>query len=151
VQRPAGRPGALSVEDLNVADTSSGVSALRAIPIQAMTDYAAVTPWTSRIGIETDEALATIADFRSRAVRLASEGPGPVRALRESLDSRAVGAVLESAYITDKRPTTSLPLRRATSREDGAAWEDRAANGLSEKEAVDLVLKEIETGWMMVD
>lgn len=141
---------ALTVQDLNVADTSSGVSALRAIPTQAMADYAAVTPWTSRIGVETDQALATIAEFRSRAVRLASEGPGPVGALRESLDSRAVGAVLESAYTTDKRPTTSLPLRRAAGREDGAAWEDRAANGLSEKEAVDLVLKEIEAGWMMM-
>ena len=101
-------------------------------------------PAPSGLSTEAKDVFSTLSAVTPSTVRLTSETFGSLGSLRERLDSRAVGAVLESAYGLGKEPVAPLPLGTAHGRETWLARRDRAASTSYDRETADLVLNDFD-------
>jgi hypothetical protein len=136
---------ALATQDLNVADTGGGPSALRvAVPIEAMAAYMGFPTTSSIRSADAKDTLSPLPAATPNAAYATSESWGPSRSSQESLDRRAVAAVLESVSTPGNDLTAWLSLGEVQGRETGLSRRDRALMTRSDKEVVDLVLDGVE-------
>ena len=131
----------LATADLNLADTGGGPSALRvAVPIEAMAAYMGFPTTLSIRSADAKNTLSPLPAATPNAAYTTSESCGPGRSSQESLDRRAVAAVLESVFTPGDDLTAWLSYGEVQGRETGLSRRDRALTTRSDKEVVDLVL-----------
>jgi hypothetical protein len=132
----------MSVADLNVSEIHEPTAALRALPLGAIEALAAATPLRSGPSLETASIFSL--SRASAALRPTTETAEQTNSGRRILDSRAVEAVLQSAYRADEESTAFLSPRLMGDEESWMATSDQEMDTLSDEAAVDLAMQDFE-------